>query len=189
MRQDEWRAQLRILDKRSNGCPAISDPFGCWVTPDKRSTPLPLELSLLTINFPTTMAQRMLGEQPDMAELSRHFSGIAVQVERFNNLPAFADGDRIVQAMQDMTQQIRAEIQNVRAEILRDVRTEIQSVRGTLQAYDANASARLINNHKVRAPTHEIEPLVDVRNGAAIPHFPETINQLMDLERMSLVPF
>jgi len=146
----------------------------------------------------------MLGEQPDMAELSRHFSGIAVQVERFNNLPAFADGDRIVQAMQDMTQQIRAEIQNVRAEILRDVRTEIQnvraeilrdvrteiqSVRGTLQAYDANASARLINNHKVRAPTHEIEPLVDVRNGAAIPHFPETINQLMDLERMSLVPF
>ena len=135
------------------------------------------------------MAQRMLGEQPDMAELSRHFSGIAVQVERFNNLPAFADGDRIVQAMQDMTQQIRAEIQNVRAEILRDVRTEIQSVRGTLQAYDANASARLINNHKVRAPTHEIEPLVDVRNGAAIPHFPETINQLMDLERMSLVPF
>ncbi|KAK3339857.1 hypothetical protein B0T25DRAFT_364226 [Lasiosphaeria hispida] len=118
-----------------------------------------------------------------MAELSRHFTGIAVQVERFNNLPAVAGGDRIIQAMQDMmqdmTQQIRAEIQQVR--------TEVQSVRGTMQAYDANASACLINNYKVRAPTHEIEPLVDVRTGATIPHFPETINHLIDLQRMSLI--
>ncbi|KAK5652395.1 hypothetical protein OQA88_10587 [Cercophora sp. LCS_1] len=128
------------------------------------------------------MAQRALGEQPDITELSRHFSGIATQVERFNNLPAVAGGDRIVQAIQDMTQQLRqyfrVEIQQVRE----DLRAEIQQVHTALQAYDTNATARLINNHKVRAPTHELEPLVDVRTGAAIPHFPETINQLMDLQ-------
>ncbi|KAK0631480.1 hypothetical protein B0T14DRAFT_490029 [Immersiella caudata] len=93
------------------------------------------------------MAQRALGERPDMVELTRHFSGITPQLERFNNLPAVAGSDRIVQAIQDMTQQLRT-----------DLGAEIQQASTdlciTMRAYDTNATARLINNYKVRAPTH-----------------------------------
>lgn len=66
-------------------------------------------------------------------------------------------------------------------EILRNVWTEIQSIRGTLQAYDVNTSARLINNYNVRTYTSAIKLLINVCNGANIPYFPTTIDEIMVL--------
>lgn len=53
-----------------------------------------------------------------------------------------------------------------------------------LQAYDANASTRLVNSQHVRRLEHVIEPLVTVADGADIPDFPETVNEIMAMSGM-----
>lgn len=58
-----------------------------------------------------------------------------------------------------------------------------------LRAYDMNASTRLINNRNVVKAEHIIEPLVAVADGADIPGFPQTVNQINTMTGKSIQNF
>ena len=59
------------------------------------------------------------------------------------------------------------------------------SITTSLKAYDTNAATRVVNNNNVAKPNYDIEPLLDVVTGTPIPDFPTTVNQIMNLQRMS----
>jgi hypothetical protein len=102
----------------------------------------------------------LLGEQPNISEIS-------IQVGRFNNLPAVTDTDRILEAI---------------AQLDARMETRFTEMETRLTGSDTNASTRLVNNRNVIKPTHDIEPLVTCHDGADIPDFPRTVNDVMAIQ-------
>ena len=58
-----------------------------------------------------------LGPQPKLANLSQGLRTAADEAEKLQNLPAFRDGDRIVAAIQDLSQQFQTFSQELRTQL------------------------------------------------------------------------
>jgi len=122
-----------------------------------------------------------LGEQPNLDNFKHCWSEMLVEVKRVRNIPALNDGNRIIAAIEQMTTQIQ-EMETRLTQRIDQVQTSITT---SLKAYDTNAATRVVNNNNVAKPNHDIEPLLDVVTGTPIPNFPTTVNQIMNLQRMS----
>jgi len=122
-----------------------------------------------------------LGEQPNLDNFKHCWSEMLVEVKRVRNIPALNDGNRIIAAIEQMTTQIQ-EMETRLTQRIDQVQTSITT---SLKAYDTNAATRVVNNNNVAKPNHDIEPLLDVVTGTPIPDFPTTVNQIMNLQRMS----
>ena len=135
-----------------------------------------------------------LGEQPILNNFEHCWSEMLVEVKRVRNIPALNDGNRIIAAIEEMTTRMETRIQGMETQMqemetrltqrIEQVQTNITT---SLKAYDTNAATRVVNNNNVAKPNHDIEPLLDVVTGTPIPNFPTTVNQIMNLQRMSLL--
>jgi len=118
-----------------------------------------------------------LGEQPNLDNFEYCWSEILVEVKRVRNVPALNEGNRIIAAIE----RLETKMQEMETRLTQ----RINQVQTSLKAYDANAATRVVNNNNVVKPNHDIEPLLDVATGTPIPNFPTTVNQIMNLQRMS----
>jgi hypothetical protein len=154
-----------------------------------------------------------LDEQPNLDDSEHCWSEMLVEVKPVRDIPALNDGNRIIAAIEQMTTRLETRLQGVETRLqgmetrhqgtetrLQGVETRLQgmetrltqridqfqtSIITSLKAYDTNAVTRVVNNNNVTKPNHDIEPLLDVVTGTPIPNFPTTVNQIMNLQRMS----
>jgi len=126
-----------------------------------------------------------LGEQPNLDNFEYCWSEILVEVKRVRNVPALNEGNRIIAAIERLETKMQ-EMETRLTQRINQVQTSITTTLTTsLKAYDANAVTRIVNNNNVVKPNYDIEPLLDVATGTPIPNFPTTVNQIMNLQRMS----
>ena len=129
-----------------------------------------------------------LGVQPNLDNFEHCGSEILVEAQCVRNIPALDGGNRILAAIERMGTRMRAmetRMQGMETRLTQRLDQLQTSITTSLKAYDANAAARVVNNHNVAKPNHDIEPLLDVVTGTPIPNFPTTVNQIMNLQRMS----
>lgn len=71
-----------------------------------------------------------LGPQPNLVNLSQGLRTAADEAEKLQNLAAFRDGNAIVAAIQDLSQQVQNQFQNLNNQIQilsQDLRSQLQA--------------------------------------------------------------
>ncbi|PUU82303.1 hypothetical protein B9Z19DRAFT_1061989 [Tuber borchii] len=105
--------------------------------------------------------------QPNLGAVSDYFHGLAVEVDRIKNVPAFNQGAQILPALDQIREDIKqGEVTN-----------------GAAHVRDKNNVARLLNGRLSHA-SHALEPFYG-SNGELIPDFPRTN---ADIGRLNSAP-
>ena len=73
--------------------------------------------AILTINAVLTIMAQNFENQPDFIAAAHALRAVGNELEKCPNLPAIQGGDAILTAIQDMSQQMTAQIQNLTARL------------------------------------------------------------------------
>ena len=124
----------------------------------------------------------MSASRPDSAVIAEAFDTLRIQSERMANVVPLQNEQNIMGAIQTLGQEIAALGQQLAAlgqeMVVRFDRLEIRQTNFEVAA----VNARLLSLDTGGA----LQPLVDIRDGSDIPHFPATLIQLHTLDGMSV---
>ncbi|KAG9793251.1 hypothetical protein KCU88_g570, partial [Aureobasidium melanogenum] len=125
-----------------------------------------------------------LGPQPNLVNLCHGLRTITDEAGKLQNLPAFRDGDAIVAAIQDLSQQFQNQFQNLGQQfqnLSQQFQIFSQQIRSQLQASEINNVARIQNSHAA-TQSSPFTPLVNNLTAAQIPGFPATSGQIARMQ-------
>ncbi|KAF2803018.1 uncharacterized protein BDZ99DRAFT_548422 [Mytilinidion resinicola] len=131
------------------------------------------------------------GPQPNLGLLAHGLQEAATELANFANLPALAQGDAIMQLMQQnhretqrQMQQMQTQMQQMEQRIVQQIRDQIQQLRTDIttghQAIEYNSIARL-DNASIRLSDTAITALRDLTTNVNIAGFPATHAHLSDM--------
>jgi len=110
----------------------------------------------------------MSASRPDSAVIAEAFDTLRIQSERMANVAPLQNEQNIMGAIQTLEQEVAARFDRLES---RQTNFEVAAVNARLLSLDTGGA---------------LQPLVDIRDGSDIPHFPATLIQLHTLDGMSV---